>query len=150
MAGVNVVHVPYKGSAPAFTDLIGGQVSMAIDNIPVALPHIKAGKLRALAVTGTKRVPVLPDVPTMAEAGLPGYELTNWLGLVVPAGTPRDIISRIHTDVVKALQMPDVRERLLGMATEPVGSTPDQLGALMKSETAKWAKVIKEAGITAE
>lgn len=150
LAGVNLVHVPYKGSAPAITDLIGGQVSMAIDNLPVALPHIKAGKLRALAVTGPRRVPVLPDTPTMGEAGLAGYELTNWLGLVVPAGTPRDIVLRIHADAVKALKMPDVRERLLGMATEPVGSTPEELGALMKSETAKWAKVIKDAGITAE
>jgi len=150
LASVNLVHVPYKGSAPAFTDLLGGQVSMSIDNLPLALPYVKAGRLRALAVTGPKRVPVLPDVPTMSEAGVTGYELTNWFGLVVPAGTPRDVVLRINADVVKALKMPDVQERLRGMATEPVGSTPEHLGTFMKAETAKWGKVIKEAGITAE
>jgi tripartite-type tricarboxylate transporter receptor subunit TctC len=150
MAGVNLVHVPYKGSAPAMTDLLGGQLSAIIDNLPLALPYIKSGKVRALAVTGPKRVPVLPDVPTMAEAGLTGYELTNWFGLVVPAGTPREVISKINADLVKALKMPDVRERLLGMATEPVGSSPEQLDAFMKAETAKWAKVVKDAKITAE
>jgi tripartite-type tricarboxylate transporter receptor subunit TctC len=150
MAGVNLQHIPYKGSGPSFTDLLGGQVSLTIDSLAQALPYIKTGRLRALAVTGAKRASMLPEVPTMAEAGVPGYELTNWFGLVVPAGTPRDIVTRINADVVKILKMPDVRERLFGMATEPVGNTPEEFGAFMKSETAKWARVIKEAGITAE
>jgi tripartite-type tricarboxylate transporter receptor subunit TctC len=150
MAGVDLVHVPYKGSGPSFADLLGGQVSLTIDSLAQALPYIKSGRLKALAVTGAKRAPMLPDVPTMAEAGVPGYELTNWFGLVTRAGTPRDIVTRVNADVVKVVQMPDVRQRLLDMALEPVGDTPDQFGEFIKSETAKWAKVIKEAGITAE
>jgi tripartite-type tricarboxylate transporter receptor subunit TctC len=150
MAGVNLQHVPYKGSGPSFTDLLGGQVSLTIDSLAQALPYIKSGRLRALAVTGAKRASMLPEVPTMAEAGVPGYDLTNWFGLVVPAKTPREIVTRIHLDVVKILTMPEVRERLFSMATEPVGDTPEHFGAFMHSETTKWAKVIKEAGITAE
>jgi tripartite-type tricarboxylate transporter receptor subunit TctC len=150
MAGVDLVHISYKGSVPSFTDLLGGRITVTIDNLPLALPYIKSGRLRALAVVGPKRQPMLPDVPTMVEAGIPGYELTNWFGLMVPAGTPRDIVTRINTDVAKVLKMPDVRERLLGMAAEPVGSTPEQFSAFLKSETAKWAKVIKDGGITAE
>lgn len=150
MAGVNLTHVPYKGSGPSFADLLGGQVSLTIDSLAQALPYIKSGRLRALAVTGANRAPMLPDVPTVAESGVPGYELTNWFGLVTRAGTPREIIHRVNADVVKVLQMPDVRERFLGMALDPVGDTPEQFGAYIKSETAKWAKVIKEAGITAE
>ncbi len=150
MAGVNLTHVPYKGSGPSFADLLGGQVSLTIDSLAQALPYIKSGRLRALAVTGAKRAPMLPDVPTVAESGVPGYELTNWFGLVTRAGTPREIIHRVNADVVKVLQMPDVRERFLGMALDPVGDTPEQFGAYIKSETAKWAKVIKSAGIKAE
>jgi tripartite-type tricarboxylate transporter receptor subunit TctC len=150
MAGVDLVHIAYKGSVPSFTDLLGGRITVTIDNLPLALPYIKSGRLRALAVVGPKRQPMLPDVPTMVEAGIPGYELTNWFGLMVPAGTPRDIVTRINADVAKVLKMPDVRERLLGMAAEPVGSTPEQFSAFLKSETAKWAKVIKDGGITAE
>jgi len=149
MAGVNLTHVPYKGSGPSFADLLGGQVSLTIDSLAQALPYIKSGRLRALAVTGEKRAPMLPDVLTVAEAGVPGYELTNWFGLVTRAGTPHEIVNRVNADVVKVLQMPDVRERLLGMALDPVGNTPAQFGAYIKSETAKWVKVIKEAGITA-
>jgi tripartite-type tricarboxylate transporter receptor subunit TctC len=150
MAGVDIVHISYKGSVPSFTDLLGGRITFTIDNLPLALPYIKSGRLRALAVVGPKRQPLLPDVPTMAEAGIPGYELTNWFGLMVPAGTPNDVVQRINADVAKVLKMPDVRERLLGMAAEPVGSTQEQFSAFLKSETAKWAKVIKEGGITAE
>ena len=150
MAGVDLTHVPYKGSGPSFADLLGGQVSLTIDSLAQALPYIKSGRLRALAVTGSRRAPMLPDVPTVAESGVPGYELTNWFGLVTRAGTPREIINRVNANVVKVLQMPDVRERLLGMALDPVGDTPEQFGAYIKSETAKWAKLIKEAGITAE
>jgi tripartite-type tricarboxylate transporter receptor subunit TctC len=150
MAGVDLVHVPYKGSGPSFADLLGGQVSLTIDSLAQALPYIKSGRLKALAVTGAKRAPMLPDVPTMAEAGVPGYELTNWFGLVTRAGAPRDIVDRVNADVVKVVQMPDVRQRLLDMALDPVGDTPEQFGEFIRSETAKWVKVIKEAGITAE
>ena len=150
MAGVNVLHISYKGSVPSFTDLLGGRISYSIDNLPLALPYIKSGRLRALAVVGPRRQPMLPDVPTMVEAGIPGYELTNWFGLMLPAGTPRDVVQRINADVAKVLKMPDVRERLLGMAAEPVGSTPEQFSVFLKSETEKWAKVIKDGGITAE
>ena len=150
MAGVNVLHISYKGSVPSFTDLLGGRISYSIDNLPLALPYIKSGRLRALAVVGPRRQPMLPDVPTMVEAGIPGYELTNWFGLMLPAGTPRDVVQRINADIAKVLKMPDVRERLLGMAAEPVGSTPEQFSVFLKSETEKWAKVIKDGAITAE
>jgi tripartite-type tricarboxylate transporter receptor subunit TctC len=150
MAGVSVVHIGYKGSVPSFTDLLGGRINYTIDNLPLALQYIKSGRLRALAVVGPKRQPMLPDVPTMVEAGIPGYELTNWFGLMVPAGTPRDIVTRINADIAKIMKMPDVRERLYGMAAEPVGSTQEHFSAFLKSETAKWAKVIKDGGITAD
>ena len=150
MAGINVVHIAYKGSVPSFTDLLGGRINYTIDNLPLALPYIKSGKLRALAVVGPRRQPTLPDVPTMAEAGIPGYELTNWFGLMVPAKTPRDVVNRISADIAKIMKMPDVRERLAGMAAEPVGSTPEQFSVFLKAETATWAKVIKDGGITAE
>lgn len=150
MAGINVVHIAYKGSVPSFTDLLGGRITYTIDNLPLALPYIKSGKLRALAVVGPRRQPTIPDVPTMAEAGIPGYELTNWFGLMVPAKTPRDVVNRISADIAKIMKMPDVRERLAGMAAEPVGSTPEQFSVFLKAETATWAKVIKDGGITAE
>jgi tripartite-type tricarboxylate transporter receptor subunit TctC len=150
MAGVKVQHIGYKGSVPSFTDLLGGRITYTIDNLPLALQYIKSGKLRALAVVGPKRQPMLPDVPTMVEAGIPGYVLTNWFGMVVPAGTPRNAVQRINSDIAKIMQMPDVRERLYGMAAEPVGSTQEHFSAFLKAETAMWAKVIKDGNITAE
>jgi tripartite-type tricarboxylate transporter receptor subunit TctC len=150
MAGINLVHIAYKGSGPSFTDLLGGQVSLTCDSLLQALPYIKAGRLRALAVLGSKRSKLLPDVPTVAESGVPGYELTNWFGLVVPASTPRDLIARLYGDVSKVLAQTDVREKIEGMGADVIGSTPEQFAAFMRAETAKWAKVIKQANIRAE
>ena len=150
MAGINLVHIAYKGSGPSFTDLLGGQVSLTCDSLLQALPYIKAGRLRALAVLGSKRSKLLPDVPTVAESGVPGYELTNWFGLVVPASTPRDLIARLYGDVSKVLGQADVREKIEGMGADVIGSTPEQFAAFMRGETAKWAKVIKQANIRAE
>ena len=150
MAGVDIVHVPYKGSTAAHPDVMSGQVSMIFDTIPAVLPHIKSGKLRPLAVTGTKRSPLLPDLPTIAEAGLPGYAASSWGGVLAPAGTPKATIDKLNADLVAVLKMPDVQERLTGVGLEPVGSTPAEFEAFIKAEIAKWSKIIKEAGITAE
>src|SRR4051812_33811284 len=150
MARIDLVHIPYKGSGPSFTDLLGGQVSLTCDSLVQALPYVKAGKLNALAVLGSKRSPLLPNVPTVAESGVPGYELTNWFGLVVPAATPRDLVNRLYGDVSKALTHGDVREKLQAMGADVVGSSPDQFAAFMRAETAKWAKVVKQANIRAE
>jgi tripartite-type tricarboxylate transporter receptor subunit TctC len=139
--------VPYKGSAPAVTDLLGGHVPMMFDNMPSALPHAKAGKLRALGVSTAKRSSTAPDVPTVAESGLPGFDVTVWFGVLAPAATPRDIVERLHRVVVKALQASDVRERLASQGAEAVGNTPEQFTAQMKADLAKWAKVVKAANI---
>lgn len=149
MARVNLVHIPYKGSGPSFVDLLAGQVSLTCDSLLQSLPYIKAGRLRALAVLGGKRSPLLPDVPTVGET-VRGYELTNWFGMTVPAGTPRDLINRLHGGLVKVLQQPAFRERIVNMGADVVGSTPEQFAAFMKSESAKWGRVIKEANIKAE
>lgn len=149
MAGVKMIHVPYKGSGPSFIDLLGGQVPLTFDSMVQGLQYVKSGRLRAVAVLGPRRSPVLPDVPTVGET-LPGYEVVNWFGMVVPAATPRDIVTRLNTETVKVLRMSDIRERLMANGAEPVGSTPDEFGAFMKSESAKWARVIKEANIRAE
>jgi tripartite-type tricarboxylate transporter receptor subunit TctC len=150
MAGINLAHIPYKGSGPSFTDLLGGQVSLTFDSLLQAYPYIKAGKLNAMAVLGSRRSPLLPQTPTLAESGLPGYELTNWFGLVVPAATPRDLIAKLYGDVSKVLAQPDVRDKLQAMGADVIGSTPEQFATFMRAETAKWAKVIKVAHITAE
>jgi tripartite-type tricarboxylate transporter receptor subunit TctC len=147
MAGVKIVHVPYKGSAPAVTDLLGGHVPMMFDNMPSALPHVKAGKLRALGVSTTRRSSTAPDVPTVAESGLPGFDVTVWFAVLAPAATPRDIVDRLHRVLVKALQAGDVRERLASQGAEPVGNTPEQFTAQMKADLAKWAKVVKAANV---
>ncbi len=149
MAGVKMVHIAYKGSGPSFIDLLGGQVPITFDSMVQGLPYVKSGKLRAVATLGPRRSPVLPDVPTVGET-LPGYEVVNWFGTVVPAATPRDIVSRLHTEVVKVLRLPEIRDRLVAQGTEPVGNTTEEFGAFMKSESAKWANVIKEADIRAE
>ena len=150
MAGVDIVHVPYKGSTAAHPDVMSGQVSMIFDTIPAVLPHIKSGKLRPLAVTGTKRSPLLPDLPTIADAGLPGYAASSWGGVLAPAGTPKATIDKLNAEMVAVLKQPDVQERLTGVGLEPVGSTPAEFEAFMKAEIAKWSKIIKDAGITAE
>jgi len=146
MAGVQMTHVPYKGSAPALTDLIGGQVQLMFDNLPSALPQIKGGKLRAVAVTSTTRAAALPDVPTVAESGLPGFESSSWFGILAPAGTPKDIIAKINTDVQKWLSTPEAKEKLLGQGAIAAGGSPDDFAKHIQAETAKWAKVVKESG----
>ena len=146
MAGVDMTHVPYKGSAPAITDLIGGQVQVMFDNLPSSLQFIKAGKLRAIAVTSAKRAPALPDVPTIAESGLPGFEASSWFGIVAPAGMPPAIIARINNDVDQWLQSSEAKEKLLAQGAIPAGGTPEQFAAHIRAETEKWAKVVKASG----
>jgi tripartite-type tricarboxylate transporter receptor subunit TctC len=147
MTGTNLVHVPYKGSAGVLTDIMGGQIAATMDNLPPYLPQVKAGKIRALAVTPARRSPALPDVPTVAEAGVPGYVSSAWFGLVAPAATPKDVINKLSVETARILQMPDVKARLAEQGAEPIGSTPEQFSAHIKTEIAKWAKVIKDAHV---
>jgi len=146
MTGVDMTHVPYKGSAPALADLIGGQVQVMFDNLPSSLPQIKGGKLRAIAVTSTKRAPALPDVPTVAESGLPGFEASSWFGILAPAGTPAPIIARINGEVNKWLQSPEGKQQLATQGAEAAGGPPEQFSAHIRTETDKWAKVVKASG----
>ena len=150
LAGVRLVHVPYKGSAPAVVDLLGGQIQVMFDNAPNVMPQVRAGRLRALAQSGAKRSTVAPDLPTVAEAGVPGYEVTVWFGLVAPAGTPREIVDKVNAEVLKILALPDVRERFLALGVEPLGSTPEEFGTHIRAQMDKWAKVVKDAGVKAE
>ena len=149
MAGVMMVHVPYKGSGPSFVDLLGGQVPLTCDSLTQGLPYVKGGRLRAVATLGPARSQVLPEVPTVGET-LKGYEVVNWFGIVAPAATPRDVLNRLHTELVKVLRMPDIKEKLSAQGSDPVASSPEEFAAFMKSETAKWARVIKEANIRAD
>jgi tripartite-type tricarboxylate transporter receptor subunit TctC len=150
MAGVKLVHVPYKGGGPAMIDLVAGHVEIFVAVISTAVPQVKAGKARALAVTGTKRAVALPLVPTVAESGLKGYEATNWYGYVAPPATPRPIIERLHKATLTVLEMPDVRQTLLDQGIEAAPSSPEQFAAYIRSETGKWTKVIKSAGVKVE
>lgn len=150
MAGVDMLHIPYKGGQPAIADLLAGQVSIYIPVLPSVVQLTKAGRLRLLAVTGAKRSSAMPDVPTVAESGLPGFEASNWFGLMVPAATPSEIVARLNAEAVKALQAPEVREKLAALGFETQSSTPQAFAALLKSETEKWAKVIKASGARAE
>jgi tripartite-type tricarboxylate transporter receptor subunit TctC len=146
LAGVDMQHVTYKGSTPALTDVMGGHVQLMFDSMSSSLPFIKAGKLRALAVTTAVRSPAMPDLPTIAEAGVPGYDLSTWYGLWAPAGTPKDIVSKLSTEVAKILKTPDVRERLAALGSEPVGNSPDEFARFSHTEQVKWAKVVRESG----
>ena len=150
MAGVDMLHIPYKGSGPAVTDLVGGQVQLMFDNLPSSIGQIKAGKLRAIAVTTLKRSPALPDVPTIAESGLPGYDASSWFGMHAPAGTPRDIINKIHGVVSKSLHTPEMAERLAAQGAQAVGNTPEEFTEFLRAEIAKWAKVVKASGARVE
>ena len=150
MAGIDVVHVPYKGTGPASADLLGGQVQMAFFGIPPLLPHIKSGKLRALAVTGMRRSPELPEVPTVHEAALPGYEVSPWYGLLAPAGTSRAIITRLNAEVARIVRSPEMMEKLASQGAEPGGGAPEDYAAAIRADTATWARVIKEAGLRGE
>jgi tripartite-type tricarboxylate transporter receptor subunit TctC len=150
LAGIDLAHVPYKGGPQALTDTVNGQVSMYFGGLPVALPMVKAGRVKALGTSGAKRSPALPDVPTIAEAGVPGYEVSLWYGLLAPARTPKDIVAKISADVARALKSPETQERFNTLGVETVGSTPDQFSGFIKSELGKWGKVVKATGITVE
>jgi len=150
MTGVNWVHIPYKGGGPGVIALVSGEVSLYFGNVPTVIRQARDGKLRALATTGPKRTPAAPDIPTVAESGVPGYEVTTFYGMAAPARTPRAIIDRLNSDTVRALNSPEVRERLQGLGADPVGNTPEQYTAFMRNEIAKWDKVIKAAGIKGE
>jgi tripartite-type tricarboxylate transporter receptor subunit TctC len=150
MTGAQWTHIPYKGSAPALADLLGGQVQAMFDNIPVPLPHVKSGKLRALGVTSLKRSQQLPDVPTIDETGVKGYDVVSWFALMTPAGVPKAILAKIHADAVKVLGMPDVRERIIQAGVDPSPTTPEELAAFIRAEIAKWGKAVRDSGATAE
>ena len=150
MTGSNIVHIPYKGSAGVLADVMGGQIAVTIDNMPPYIPQVKAGKIRALAVSTNKRSSAMPDLPTIAEAGVPGYEAGAWFGLLAPAGTPKAILAQLSAESARILKLPDISKRISELGAEPVGSTPEQFAALINSEIAKWAKVIKLSGAKAD
>lgn len=150
LAGIDLVQVPYKGSAPMVTDLIGGQVDIMFDNAPHVMPHVKAGRLRALAITSEKRSPLLPDVPTVAELGFPGFAVSVWYGFAAPAGTPADIVQKLNREINKALQAEDVKKTFTEAGVETLGGSTAQFDTFFKSESARWGKVIRQANITAD
>ncbi len=150
MAGIRITHIPYKGGAPALADLVGGQIQLMLENIPGTLPFVKAGKLRALAVTDKKRSPVVPDLPPHDEAGLKGYELVGWNGLFLPSYTAKPVVTKLYSETRQALTLPDIKERLAQMGAEGVGDMPEQFAVFIKAEIAKWAKVVQAAGIQVE
>jgi tripartite-type tricarboxylate transporter receptor subunit TctC len=145
-AQVDITHIPYKGAAPALTDLLAGQVSLLFNNPLTALPHVKTGKARALAVTSAKRLSAVPDLVTLAEAGVRGVEVGSWSAMLAPGGTPQAQVSRLHNEFMRVLNLPDVRNRLVAEGAEPIGAGPDELAAFIKSELAKWAKVVAQSG----
>ncbi|HMH17625.1 MAG TPA: tripartite tricarboxylate transporter substrate binding protein [Burkholderiales bacterium] len=150
MAGIELTHIPYKGTAPAMADLIGGQVQIAFLGIPTVLPHVKSGKLRVLAVTGKRRSPELPGVPTVDEAGVPGYELSPWYGLLAPAGTPREIVARLAAEVTKIMRAADITEKLAVQGAEVAGGSPEEFAAVIQADILTWGRVIKSTGIHSE
>ena len=150
MAGLDMTHIPYKGNPQAVTDLMAGQIELMITNMPSVIPYIQSGRLRALAVTTKARSPALPDLPTMEEAGLPGYESSAWFGLVSPAAVPRDIVSKLNAEVMRIVGLEDVKRNLASQGAYPLVMTPDEFGAFMKAETSKWAKIVKASGARAD
>jgi len=146
LTGTDIVHIPYKGSAPAVTDLLAGQTNMMFDNIPSALPHIKSGKLRAIATTGAKRDPALPDLPTVAESGVKGYESGVWFGIMVPAATPRDIVMKLNAAAVQATKAPEFVKRMTDLGYNIIPGTPEQMATMLKEEVARWAPIVKASG----
>ncbi len=150
MAKIDIVHIPYKGNVPAITDLIGGQTSMIFATMPTVLPQVKAGKLHALAVASAQRSPAAPDVPTVAEAALPGFEVTNWIGVFAPAGTPADIVAKINAEIMRIMRLPEVQSRLANEGARFKPNTPNEFAAFQKNEIAKWSKLIKDARIAVD
>jgi tripartite-type tricarboxylate transporter receptor subunit TctC len=150
MTGTHMVHIPYRGSAPALQDLIAGRVSVMFDLVLTAAPHVRSGAVRALAVTGAKRSAALPDVPTVAESGLPGYEVSAWFGVFGPAGLPQPVVDRLNAEIARALAAPDLQQRLASQGAETLAGSPDQFAAYLKGEVAKWAKVVRNAGVQPE
>jgi tripartite-type tricarboxylate transporter receptor subunit TctC len=150
LAGVRTTHVPYKGRQMAIPDLLGGSITMMFDNMPSALPVVKEGKLRAIGVTSSKRSPSAPEIPTIAEQGLPGFEATSWFAVFAPAGTPRPVIDQLHAEMVRIFNLPDVQQKLRTLGLDPILGGPDELARVQQSEIAKWAKVVKDSGAKAE
>jgi len=150
MSGIKAVHVPFSGTGPALTALLGSQVDVSLLTTTGAIPYLKSGKLKVLAATSRKRLSQLPDVPTVEEAGFPGYELTGWTGLLAPAGTPSDVVAKLHRETVNALKQPDVAAQIEALASENIASSPQQFAAFLTDDIAKWGKIIKQAGVTAE
>src|SRR5688572_3649571 len=150
LAAIDIVHIAYKGGAPAVADLMGGHVDLMFDVLPSSMPHVNARKLKALGITSAQRSSLLPDVPTMAEGGLTGYQAITWNGILAPAATPKDIVGKLNTAIAQAVQTPDMKQRLAGIGTEPAANTPEQFAAFLREETAKWADVIRSAGIKLE
>jgi tripartite-type tricarboxylate transporter receptor subunit TctC len=150
ITGIDVVHVPYKGGGPAIAELVGGQLTFMIENVPGTMPFVKDGKLRSLAVTSLQRSPLAPDVPTMIEAGVPGYEMSAWNAVFAPKGTPPAIVARLQTEIARVLSTREMKEQLAGLGAEPVGNTPEELAAFLKTDKARWGKVIQERGIKPE
>jgi tripartite-type tricarboxylate transporter receptor subunit TctC len=146
LTGTDILHIPYKGSGPAVTDLLGGQVNMMFDNIPSSLPHIKAGKLRALATTGAKRDPALPDLPTLAESGIKGYESGVWFGLAVPAATPKDVVNRLNAAALQGMKSPEFVKRMTDLGYNLIPGSPDDMAAMIKTELGRWAPIVKASG----
>jgi tripartite-type tricarboxylate transporter receptor subunit TctC len=149
-AGVQLTHIPYKGAAPAMADLLGGQVPMVFDPIPTSLPHVRGGRIKALAITSAQRSPLVPEVPTVAESGLPGFEVAAWFGLYAPAATPSDIVGKLNADVNRVLQLPEVKEKFSALGADSAPMTVDQFALHLRAEIAKFAKAIKDSGAKAE
>jgi tripartite-type tricarboxylate transporter receptor subunit TctC len=150
IAGIDVVHVPYKGGAPSIADLVAGQLTFTIENVPGTTPFVKSGKLRALAITSTERSPLAPDLPTMIEAGVPGYEMSGWNGLFAAKGTPPEIVAKVHAELARILRAPDVKTQFAELGAQPVGDTPDEFGAFLKADSARWGRILREKGIKPE
>jgi len=147
LSGIDALHVPYKGGAPALSDLVGGQLSFMIENVPGTMPYVRAGNLRALAITSSQRSPFAPGLPTMVEAGVPGYEISGWNGMFAVKGTPAGIVEILHREVAQILHAPEVRREMAALGAEPIGDTPDEFGAFLKADIARWGKIIRDGGI---
>jgi len=150
MAGVDMAHIPYKGAAAAMQDLIGGRVDLMFDNLASSLSQVKGGRVRALAVTTARRTALAPELPTIAESGLPGFDISTWFGIFVPSGTPRPVVDRLHAEFTRALAAPEVREKMIALGAEPVGSTPEEFAAYVKAESAKYSKLVRTSGATVD